>query len=92
MMKKQYRKPSLFIESFELAEHIAGPCNYLESYDVSRYQVTHRNGTQCEMLLWDDEYREWESFFTSSASCVQDGENFYCYNAFLETGKPPFAS
>ena len=28
-MRKAYQKPSVYAESFELAEHIAGPCSVL---------------------------------------------------------------
>lgn len=53
-MKQAYQKPALFAESFDLVEHIAGPCGGVE--DIKEYfKVNHRHATDCTFIdLMDD--------------------------------------
>lgn len=94
-MKNAYEKPQLFAESFELAEHVAGPCNGMENNVGGSFNVTHRNGTDCG--IWDADMK----LFVSKSNDCGDTESmleFYevdtieqlmsevqskCYNAFI---------
>lgn len=52
-MKQAYQKPALFAESFDLVEHIAGPCGGME--DHGSFKVNHRHATDCTFIdLVDD--------------------------------------
>ena len=48
-MKQAYQKPALFAESFDLVEHIAGPCGGVENMKDS-YAVNHRHATDCTFI------------------------------------------
>lgn len=63
-MKKTYEKPQIYMERFELAEHIAG-CNFTFS----------ENGTASGWV--DGDYYE-NAFIDASMSCTQEMEAF-CY-------------
>lgn len=67
-MKKRYEKPQVYMEKFELAEHIAG-CNLT---------LLARNPNECKAAgTVDDEYSEsW--FVESNTNCGPIAEG-YCY-------------
>lgn len=94
-MRKAYQKPQLYAESFELMEHVAGPCNGLENNKGDGFRVTHRNGTDCGIV--DAGLRLFQSG-TNDCGNIDSTLEFYevdtidqlmslvsakCYNAFL---------
>jgi hypothetical protein len=100
-MKKGYKKPLVYAESFELIDHIAGECQGLENYVTGDFNITHRNSGECG--IWDANIKLFQS---GVADCnTKIFENFgmeptlenakviigameggtSCYNAFLGT-------
>ncbi|MGN1183135.1 MAG: hypothetical protein ACI4SR_09035 [Faecalibacillus sp.] len=67
-MKKTYKKPQIFIESFELAQHIAGCSLEIQSMDLEQCNA---KGT-----VIGDYSDAW--FLNGSALCVAQTEA-YCY-------------
>ena len=61
-MKRPYQKPTIYIESFELLEHIA----YC-SADPSITVVTYRSGNEC---TYSD--KNFTLFSESNTSCIND--------------------
>ena len=93
-MKQTYQKPALYAESFDLVEHIAGPCNGLENDTNNSFKVTHRNSTQCEYSSSED----WNVIvFTEAPRCNDPMPKEFqytpvdCYNSMNE-GYNMFAS
>ena len=81
-MKQKYLKPALYIENFELAEHITSGC-FLENR--TDFNVTHRNGNNCYIQGLDEEDESWGvAIFTSSVNnlCVLNASDMpiTCYN------------
>lgn len=53
-MRKTYQKPHIYAESFDLVEHIAGPCGGTASA-VEYFQVNVRDSEHCTFIdLYDD--------------------------------------
>lgn len=87
-MKKSYQKPALYAETFELVEHIAGPCNGLEGDTNDSFRVTQRNSTDCEFSSSED----WDVImFTEAPRCNDLMPKDYqytpaqCYNSMIGT-------
>ena len=76
-MRKEYRKPELFAESFRLLEHIASVCDNARYHSQSNFE----NQMACSFLY------DGEALFTGDVTdCVKkrDAEDigpFDCYNA-----------
>lgn len=90
-MRKTYQKPVLYAESYELVEHVAGPCNYMDA-ETSAIHVSHRDKDRCFFSFVDDP--DVQMFVDSNSVCTSPvGEEVYhssetCYNGlFSSTGK-----
>lgn len=76
-MRKEYRKPELFAESFRLLEHIASVCDNARYHSQSNFVEP----TSCSFVY------DGEALFTSyvdDCASVRDAEDigpFDCYNA-----------
>lgn len=78
-MKKVYEKPRLYVESFELENHIAtGGCDYTSG--ATKYK------SECYILVDDDEGFDSLKFFLEGNFNCTDGEATYdkeCTDTFL---------
>ena len=91
-MKKEYRKPFLYAESYELAEHIAGDCAVNDDFQGAQ----HRAPKDCayvdsNLVLYLDPAKNCETFWFTNAGLEPSVENLpligiKCYNSFLITG------
>lgn len=79
-MKKRYEKPMVYIESFEMSQHIA-TCT-----DVLKKNQAIREGCSTEWVDEDHSDDKLEQdfllnlFYTSlGKDCITDGDEQYCY-------------
>lgn len=83
-MKKIYEKPRMYVEIFELMEHIASCATNEEmtsvpyrdghscTYTESKVTVFYQDNTECKNQYYDPGVMTWEEYLAS----------FECYNAF----------
>ena len=90
-MKKNYHKPSLYIESFRMVEHIASGCT--GAFPQTGNEVPYHNGTDC---LYQDE--NGDKYFTMDSTVCQDANPvpdggissgmFQCYQGPVDFATP----
>lgn len=104
-IKKKYTKPFLFIESFELLEHIAGGCTTPDNFEGALHS------TGCgynigDAILFSDPYSggckdekfasmiEFAEFSTAGLSYLEiaQGLGLDCYNSMYNPGTQFFSS
>ena len=51
-MKKEYKKPVIFIESFQLNAAVAGSCSDGSTIAINHYDNNCGNGQSMEGFLW----------------------------------------
>lgn len=71
-MKREYSKPQINIESFELNESIAGPC--AERGDEI---LTNFHTSQCVL--------EWQDYFADGVCIEGDPGEIECLDTYVET-------
>ena len=71
-MRKEYQKPALYAERFELLEHISSSCPALNSEPG---WVTHREKGDCGFRI-DGPYTDTNILFYGSDPCNIDADDF----------------
>ena len=93
-MKKEYQKPTLFAESFQMVEHIADGCD--GAFDQSGNQQRYHDGRSCQYLDQNG-----ERFFTADTTACEDVQPvffdvveglFECYHGPVGGSATPFSS
>ncbi|WP_455537620.1 hypothetical protein [Terrisporobacter sp.] len=71
-MKKEYSKPQINIESFELNESIAGPCAGEDSTIITNF-----HNAMCVF--------EWQDYFAENVCIEGDPGDIECTDTYIET-------
>ena len=69
-MKKQYEKPMLLAESFQLTDHISGACNAVDA--DSNFKVTWHSASNCSLSVKDENGAWLPAMFTDTANNCSD--------------------
>lgn len=102
-MKKCYTKPVLYMESFELLEHIAGGCLTGDNFAGAQHRDGNCGYNIGGVVLFgygqngcgDEEFQEMLAFAESSATDpaqVAKDLGLECYNSFYDSAMQFFAS
>lgn len=72
-MKKEYKKPVVAVESFQLDASIAGACKDKKAHVINHYQST------CTVDKDEEGYIGQSFFGSANGSCEKLDDTFYCY-------------
>ena len=76
MTKKEYRKPAVYMEYFELSQHIAVSCAGV-SHEVNNLgRHTKSEPNTCTWISFSGDIL----FNSVNGDCVRDNPTFVCYN------------
>ena len=64
-MRKEYTKPMLLAESFQLTDHITGACNNVDK-DTDNFKVTWHSASNCSLSV--NVNGQWAAMFTDTAN------------------------
>lgn len=73
-MKKKYAKPTVFVESFELSQHIAACQNPIKNKNLAV-----KSGCSADIPSIGDSNVFYTSISLEYNYCTVDGEDMYCY-------------
>ena len=71
-MKKQYVKPMLLAESFQLTDHITGACNFVDQ-DTTNFKVTWHSASNCSLSVKGENGWLPAMFTDTSNNCSEIG-------------------
>lgn len=71
-MKKEYKKPEIRVQNFQLNESIAGPC-----IEGDNTLITTFHDSMCVL--------EWKGYFTDDACEIGDPGYIECTDTYVET-------